>query len=341
MERILRAVGCDADIASTVADVFLHADLRGQSHQGLHHLSNRMVPTLQNRKIAPNARPRLVKEGPAFAVFDGGRGPGQLVGVAAVDRAVAKAKEAGAAVVGVVNSNDIYCLGYYAERIVRAGCIGIVVTDASARSHPYGGNERMVGTNPMAIGIPTPEDPPFVLDFATSAWTGGLIQTAAELGEPLPHGIAVDPEGRPTTDAAKAWVGAVAPFGGAKGYGLALMIAMLSGPLVGAETGKNLAGWRGGGTSAGKVGNKGHLFLAIDPGAFGDAARFRSAAGAYHRAIRQSRRAPGIDTIQIAGEPEFIKRASSQSAGAVPVLEETLEFARQLATQLGIAPLED
>ena len=338
MERILAAAGCRPDVAATVADVFLQADLMGTSTQGLHHLANLMVPTLRSGKIRPNAQPRLVKEGPAFALLDGGLGPGQLAGIAAADLAAAKAKQAGACAVGVVNSNDVYLVGYYGERIARAGCVGFVFSDAAPRVHPYGGTARVLGTNPLAIALPTADAHPFVLDLATSAWSGGLIQVAAEFGDPLPAGIAVDPEGRPTTDAAEAWAGALAPFGGPKGFGLSLAVALLSGALVGAESGKALAGWRG--ASAGRVGKKGHLFLALEPNALGDATRFRNAASAYLKKIRRSRQALESGGIRVAGERAFQERARNLRAGTVPVLETTLAFAARLSKELGIPGLE-
>lgn len=337
MERLLVAAGCDAEGAAAIAETFLQADLMGTSTQGLHHLTHLMVPTLRSGKIKPAVRPRIARSGAAYALIDGGRGPGPLAGIFAADLAAAGAKTAGAYAVGIVNSNDIYFVGYYGERIARAGCIGFVVTDAAPRVHPSGGTGRVLGTNPLAIAVPTAGEHPWVLDLATSAWSGGLVQQAMEHGEPLPAGIAVDPEGRPTTDASAAWMGALAPFGGHKGFGLSLSVALLSGPLLGAETGQALAGWRG--TSRGQVGNKGHLFLAIDPGAFGSPARFRNEVSTYISNITASRKASG-EGIRGAGDRSFAERTKNLRAGTVPVYESTLAQATTLASALGLPPLD-
>ena len=337
MERVLVAVGCRAEDAAAIAEPFLQADLAGTSTQGLHHLSNLMVPTLRSGKVKLDARPRVVRKGAASALIDGGLGPGPLAGLHAAETAAAGAKASGAYAVGVINSNDLYFVGAYAERIAHAGCIGFVFTDAAPRVHPFGGTARALGTNPLAIAVPTGGADPWVLDLATSAWSGGLIQQAIEHDEPLPAGVAVDPDGRPTTDATAAWMGALAAFGGHKGFGLSLSVALLSGALVGAESGQALTGWRG--TDKGRVGNKGHLFLAVDPGAFGDPNEFRKRVDGTIAAIKASRSATG-EGIRVAGERAFAERASNLRAGTVPVYATTLAYAATLAAELNVAPID-
>lgn len=340
MERLLEAAGCGPEVAVPVANVFLEANLRGVPTQGLHHLVRVMIPLLRNRRVQPNALPKLAKEGPAFAIVEGNRGPGQLAAIMAADVAVRKAKKAGAAAVGIVNSSDSFMVGFYAERMARAGCVGIGFSDSGPLVHAAGGAGRVFGTNPLFVGIPTAGDHPFVLDMATSAWSAGHVRHAMYHGEPLPPHVAVDRDGRPTRDATVAWMeGALSPFGGAvgshKGSGLGLFVGFLSGPLVGAATGRALLSWLP--DAQGLPDTKGHLMLAVDPAAFGDADAFRRRVSDYLAAIKGSRKAPGARDIAFPGERTFAERERSLRAGSVPVFERIWEQARKVAGELGVA----
>ena len=334
MERLLVAVGCKPDVAAPIADIFLEADLRGVSTQGLHHLVHIMIETFRAGKIAADAKPRIVKQGPAFALIDAARGPGQLGGLLAANVAAGKAKQAGSAAVGIVNSNDFFMAGYYGERIARAGCIGLVFSDSPPLVHPFGGSDRVLGTNPFVIAVPTAEDHPMVLDFATSARSRSVVRQAAEHGERIPEGVAVGSDGLPTTDSAEAMAGALSPLAGHKGYGLGLCVALLAGPTVGAAAGKVLAGWLP--RDPGPLGNKGHLLIAIDPGAFGNPGAFRRSASAYLAAIKASKPAPGAE-IRIPGERLFRMRERNVRAGTVTVFETTWAYTQDLAKELGVA----
>lgn len=358
MEDLLAAVGCESDIARTVADVFLEADLRGHSVQGLDHFIYLMIRAMRSGRINPNGRPRIVKEGPAFALVDGDRGPGHVAGVFAADMAVEKARKAGCATIGVVNSSDIYLLGYYVERMARAGVVGLLFSDGLPLVHPYQGVERILGTNPLAIGIPTGGREPIVLDVATSASLYATVYRAARNGEEIPEGAAVGADGRPTRDPAAALKGALSPLGsplaGHKGYGLALCVGLLSGPLVGAAVGratghsiiatavlpsgeKRADLWENlGKEDFGPKGSKGHLFLAIDPASFGDSAVFLRGVEAYVAEIKASKKAPGVDEIRVPGERGFALRELSVAQGVVRVEERVWKDAIKLAESFGV-----
>lgn len=332
MERLLVAAGCGAEAAAVAADAFLEADLRGVGLQGLDHMPT-MIRGLRNGRIRPDAEPKIVKEGPAFALIDGNNGAGQVAAVFAGDLAVRKAEKAGCSAVGVVNSSDIFMLGYYVERIARAGLIGFAFSDAPPLVHPFGGTDRVLGTNPLAIAIPTAEAYPIVLDIATSALSASRIRQAAYHGEDVPEGIGLGPDGRQTQDAAEIRKGVIGPLAGHKGFGLGLCVALLSGPLVGASVGSALAQWLK--DAPGAAGAKGHFFMAVDPAAFGDAAVFRNAASAYVSEIKTSRKAPGVTEIRIPGERSLAQRERSLRDG-VAIYEVVWERTAELAKDLGV-----
>jgi L-2-hydroxycarboxylate dehydrogenase (NAD+) len=331
VQRLLAAAGCGPEAAAMAADVFVTADLRGTGVQGLDHLPS-MIRGLSNGKIDPHGRPRVVRETDASALVDGGRGPGQVAAIFAADLAVRKARRAGCSAVGIVNSSDIFMLAYYADRIARAGLVGIVVTNAPPLVHPHGGTERILGTNPIAIGIPTDGEHPLVVDMATSALSASRVRQAAYFGESLPPGVAVDPDGQPTRDAALAAQGAIGPLGGHKGFGLGLCVGLLSGPLVGAAVGKALSGWLG----HEPAGAKGHFLLAVDPSSFGDPAVFRAAVGAHLQEVKSSRKAPHTPEIRIPGERGALEAARRRRDG-VPISEVVWARTVKLAAELGVS----
>ena len=330
MERLLRAAGCTDVNAREAAEVFLEADLRGIGLQGLDHLFS-MLEDLGRGTIDGAGRPEVVKEGAATALVDGNRGPGQPGAVFATDVAIRKARDAGTATVGLVNGADIYMIGYYAERMARAGTVGLVFSAAASLVHPHGGVERKLGTNPIAIAVPTAGEP-LLLDMSTSALSASRVRQAAYHGEHLPPGSGVDAQGQPTTEAAAIRDGAIAPLAGAKGFGLGLCVALLSGPLVGGEVGEAIEGWH---TDGANKGRRGHLFMAVDPAAFGDVDTYRQSASAYLDEVRASRTAPGVDTIRIPGERTYASRARNLSDG-IEMLEATWSLAADHAERLGI-----
>ena len=167
IKDMLTAVSCEEDVADTIADVYVDADLRGMGTQGLDHVQD-LITEIQSGRINPNGRPRVVDSGPAYARVDGQSGPGQIAMVFSSDLAVSKARRAGCCVTGIVNCGDIFMIGYYAERVARQGLVALVATDSAAFVHPFGGRERMIGTNPLAIAIPAADSDPFLLDIATS-----------------------------------------------------------------------------------------------------------------------------------------------------------------------------
>ena len=337
MERMLLAIGCEPDIAGVVANVHLEADLRGYLFQGIDHMFD-LIIEVRGGHIDPNGRPEILKEGDAWAHISGNGGPGHLAAILGAETAIRKANSAGCCAVGITNSADLYMLGYYGEMIARGGCAAILSTNCPPLVHAFGGTEPVVGTNPFVIAIPTADDHPILLDMSTSARSASYFRQAAYHGEQVPAGLGVGPDGRPSTDAVtidrtSGEGGAIAPMAGHKGFGLGLCLSLLSGPLVGAATGKGLEGWT---VEGAPMGPMGHFFFAVDPSIYGDPAAFREAVGVHLAEIKGSRRAPDVAEIRIPGERAFAQREKSLRDGVV-LQEKIWERARELSAELGVA----
>jgi LDH2 family malate/lactate/ureidoglycolate dehydrogenase len=330
MERLLAAVGCDAESARTTSDALLEADLRGYGSHGLLRLPT-MLRRIQSGMISAVARPRIVAERSGTALVDAERALGPVGAAFGAALAVRKAEAAGVAAVGVIHGDHICLTGFYADRMARAGCVGLVTTVTQPLVHPLGGSQRLLGTNPLAIAIPGDGEDPLLLDFATSAIAFGTVLTAQARGESLPPGVAVGPGGEPTTDPAEAARGALAPFAGHKGFGLNLFLGLLAGPLLGAKVGGPL----GQAVREGRY-DKGDLFVAIHPAAFGDPAVFRAAVAAHLAEVKASRRGPGVAEIRLPGERAWAERAR-RLAGGVPIEPAVWAEVAGLARELGVS----
>jgi ureidoglycolate dehydrogenase (NAD+) len=323
------AAGATSKNADALADAYLHADLSGVGLQGIDYLPY-LLDQLLDGRVDGSVEPRIAKETVSSALVDGGLGIGQTAGIFAVDVAVGKAKETGVSAVGVANSSDIFMLGFYTNLIAEAGLIGMAFTAGPPLVHPYGGVERLLSTNPISIAFPVGEKP-VLLDMATSALSRSRIRQAAYHGEKVPPGTGLNAEGEPTVDADELYRGGVlAPLAGHKGFGLALCVALMAGPLTGSAIGPDLSWMDDGGESVGM----GHFFMAIDPDAF--SGTFAEDAEDYLAKIKASRKAPGVEEIRIPGERGALERQKRHAKG-VSILEATWNIISRRADELGVA----
>ena len=206
MRDLLVAAGCSEAAGIQTAEALLEADLRGYAFEGCRHLPA-LVRDLRAGRVNARARPRIVEERPASALVDGDGGPAPVGGSFAVDVAVRKAGQAGCCAVGLVNTDPLYMLGYFGERLARAGLVGIIGSAGRPRVHPPGGVDPILGTNPLTIAIPSAGDAPLIVDFATSRLAFGFVLEAERRGQRLPEGVAIGPDGHRTCDPAVAIVG--------------------------------------------------------------------------------------------------------------------------------------
>src|SRR5256712_4676801 len=240
--RVFRHLGVPHDDARIAATVLQAADLRGIDSHGVARLHS-YFDMLQLGRIDPRPKITVVRESPSTATVDGGNGLGLVVGPKANAIAMEKAVAGGSGWVGVRNTNHYGIAGYYVLEALKRDLIGWSMTNATKLVTPLWGAERMLGTNPIAIAFPGLEEPPIVIDMATSAAAYGKIEIARRAGAPIPTGWAVDRNGAPTTDPnAMIDGGAMLPLGsdrdrgGHKGYGLAGMGDVLSAVLFVADS---------------------------------------------------------------------------------------------------------
>ena len=297
-ERVATAALCEHGVpeehAALVAEVLVEADACGKHSHGLLRLP-RVVRGIECGNVEPSAEPTVRSEVPGVATVDGGAQLGPVVATRAMAEATAMADAAGVGVVGVHDSNHLGRLGHYTDAARREGYVALAMTNTEPAMPPYGGVEPVLGTNPIAVGLPT--EPPFNLDMSTAAISRGDVLHARETGEDLPAGVALDAEGEPTTDPAAALEGTLLPFGGPKGSGLAVTVEVLAGGLVGAAMGRDVTGTY----HTERPCTKGDLFVAIDPSAFGGTA-FTEAASAFLRDLKRTETADGFDEIRLPGE---------------------------------------
>ncbi len=258
--RALELAGTPPDHAATQTDLLLEAELRGRASHGLLRLP-RIIERIRNGVADPKTRGTAVWRSPAFLDMDGERGLGPVIALAALAQIRERARETGIAIAAVSNNNHIGMLALYAESAAREGQILLALSTSEALVHPWGGRHALIGTNPIAIGVPT-EDEPFVLDMATSQVAMGKIHDYANHGRPLEPGWALDVAGNPTTDATAAKAGALAPFGEAKGYALGLAFEVLVASLTASALGTAVQGT----LDSTAICNKGDVFIAIEAG---------------------------------------------------------------------------
>jgi LDH2 family malate/lactate/ureidoglycolate dehydrogenase len=327
--KLLEAAGASPSNAQAAAAMLVEADLRGVGIQGVDY-AYMLLDSLKRGIINGKAEPDIVQETAATVLIDGNGGLGQPAALRAVEVVVKKARDAGAAVAAVRNSTDIFMIGLYAELIARQGLAAFVTTSGPPLVHPHGGTERLLSTNPIAFAFPR-AGYPFVFDMATTQIASSRVRQAAYHGGHVPPGSGVGPDGRPTTEAAAIRKGALSPLGGHKGFGLALAVALLCGPLTGSGIGPELAGWQ----HEGETRTQGHFMLAIDPAAFGDEREFIARCEWYLSLIKHSKRAEGSDGIRIPGERASLE-LKRQSAEGVRVLAHTWSILERYAQAYGV-----
>jgi LDH2 family malate/lactate/ureidoglycolate dehydrogenase len=321
--------GMGAADARLVADSLVQADLRGVHSHGVLRVPE-YVQKLTAGGVDARARPRVVRDEGACLVVDGGNGMGQIACHFAMERAIERAAGTGIAAVAVRGSNHCGAMARYVLQAVARDMIGLATTNALPTMAPWGGAERLLGINPLAVGIPAGEEPPIVHDAAFSATAHGKVRVFGQKGLRLPPGWALDEDGQETTDPASAYL--LTPIGAFKGTALAMIMGILSSMLSGAAYGTELGSMEEGPLP----GRDGQFVAAIRVSAFEDASRFKARVDGAIRQLRASRRRPGVERIYAPGEIESLTARRYATEG-IPLNDLTLGDLRQVARRLDLA----
>jgi LDH2 family malate/lactate/ureidoglycolate dehydrogenase len=335
--RTFAAVGMPVADASTVAELMINADLGGAEGHGVFRLPQ-YVRRIRAGGINLHPNIRVERELDGMALIDGDNGMGHLVMKAAALKAIEKAKRAGVAWVGVRHSNHAGPASLYARMPMEHDMIGLYLAVGNANHlPPWGGIDLLLSTNPIAVGVPAQDEPPVVLDMASTVAAYGKVKTKAQRGEPLPEGWMIDRAGKPLTDSSRAEGGLLLPIGGYKGYGLALVFGLLAGTLNGAANGPDTIDFN---KDDRTPTNTGHTIVAISIEAFCDVVQFKRKIDALTRTLRNSKRLPDVERIWLPGEQSHAKRNEYTRHG-IPLVPQLVDRLNELADELGTARLAD
>lgn len=329
---ILRHHGLPQAAAQTVADSLVHANLRGVDSHGVTRMGI-YVERLERKLVSPDPAIRIVEDREAAFAVDGGNGMGAVVAMRALDMALERLERFGTVSVGIRNSNHYGAGAYYAERAAGADAAAFLYSNAPPTMAPWGGVDPYFGTNPYTFAVPAGRHPPIILDMATSVVARGKIILAAAAGNPIPAGWAIDAEGSPTTDAEAALQGSVLPFGGPKGYGIAMMIDVLAGVMTGAAFGPRVGDLYHGLEAPQNVG----AFIQLTHvGAFMPVESFKQRLDTMIDEIKASRPGKGTGEVLVPGEVES-RTAEDRARGGIPMPPSLLAELDRLGEAAGVS----
>ena len=335
--QIFRAIGCSDADATMATRVLLSADLRGIDSHGIARLTG-YVRLWEVERI--NARPsiKVLHETPSTAVVDGDRGLGLVVAPFAMKLAIEKAKQVGTGWVSVQNSNHFGIAGIHAMMAMEHDMIGMAMTNASALVAPTFSTERMLGTNPIAVAVPSGEEAPFIADFATTTAANGKLEILQRKQEEAPVGWIQDENGSPTTDAhALKHNGSLLPLGSDrehgshKGYALGSIVDIFSAVLSGANYGPWVPPFPAYVPMPEQQPGKGigHFLGAMRIDAFRPASDFKADMDQWLRRFRSARPLEGYQQVFVPGDPER-EAENDRLLNGIPLVESVVKDLSEL-----------
>jgi uncharacterized oxidoreductase len=325
---IMQSAGSRVDEAATIARRLVDSNLAGHESHGVIRVA-KYVEWVRQGWLRPNQQPSVVAEAEAFAIIDGNRGFGQVVGEFAMQLGVAKAARTGIALVGLRNCGHLGRVGDWAELAADAGQVSLhfLNTSGAQRVAPYGGTDRRLSTNPIAIGVPIAGGRPVILDITTSMVAEGKLMVAMNKGERVPDGWIVDAQGAPANDPAAFYAGgALRTIAGHKGSGLAIVTDLLAGAI---STGRSS-------DPDDVVLRNNMLSIFIAPALYDPEGGVRGVARRLVEWVKASPPADPAQPVLVPGEIERRTRAE-RLANGVPLDERTCEDLRQAAREAAVA----
>jgi LDH2 family malate/lactate/ureidoglycolate dehydrogenase len=329
--RVLETLGVPSADAALVADSLVQADLWGHGSHGMLRLPW-YAARLRSGAMTAIADPAtLVDTGPLL-LLDGRDGVGQVLTERARVLAVERARQHGIGAIAVRNSNHFGTAMWFTRRAARDGVVAVLTTNASPAMAPWGGRQKVLGTNPWSIAAPAPDGRVVAVDIANTAVARGKIYLARNRGEQIPDSWALSADGAPTTDPAAGVLGVVLPMAGHKGYAITFLMDVLSGALTGSGVGSEVHGPY----EPEARSRAGHLFLAIDPSALGDRAEYEARVQQLIDEVKGVPLAQGFDEVFYPGEVEDRAEAANLAAGGVVLAVESVAELRRLGEETGV-----
>jgi len=328
-EAIFRAAGVTQQDAKIITDVLLETEMRGVFTHGFHRVPY-YVNCLKKGGIQPKSELTVLEDSPSRAFCDGEGGLGIILSFKAMQLTMKKAKETGVGIVHLRGSHHFGAAGYYTGMCADAGMVGMAMSNGDVLVAATGSRERTIGNNPFSFAAPAGKYGKMVYDIAMSYSSDKKIIKMAEEGKPCPPGWIIDKDGNDTTDASQYEKGGVLlPFGGYKGYGMAMMVETMAAALSGAAMTRDVHAWN---VNPEANGNVGHFFMAMDISAKDFALRMENMISE----IKNSEKAAGATEIFYPGEIEARKQAACEAEGSIDVADETLEAMKETEASLGL-----
>lgn len=311
LTQVYQRVGLEADAAALLADSLVTPSLQGNESHGL-LLAYNYFRRLRAGNPDPKAVPEVISDVGCTVVLDGKNAIGQVVSAHAMGLAMDKARQYGVGIVGARATNHFGPAGYWSSMALKRDMIGIAMTNTSPLMAPWGGTTPVLGSSPISVAIPAGKEAPVLLDMATTMIAGGKLKVAQMRGEKIPAGWAIGPDNQPTEDPTVALKGRILPLGGVsayKGYGLALVVDILSAVLMGAGFGTAIT------LDSKGPRNLGHFFQAINVANFMPVDEFKSRVDTLLQELKSSELEPGCERVYYAGEPEALTEAEQRQNG--------------------------
>ena len=329
--RIFQAAGTPKYTADLVGQSLVSANLAGHDSHGVIRIVQ-YLRQIDEDELRPQATPEIERETPVMTLYNGHRCFGQLAAKVAIENGIGKARGNSVAVVGLKHSGHVGRLGEWVGLAADEGLIALAFANggrAGGLVAPFGGAERRMGTNPIAVAIPLKDRPAMMLDFATSAVAEGKVRVALNSGKPIPEGWALDKHGEPTENPADVYDGGMLlPAAGHKGFGLALLTDYLGGILTGA----------GGPGIPGSILGNGVLFILLNISYFRPVDEFFADGEHIASRIKSTRPAPGFEEVLMPGEPEA-RSADSRQRNGIPLDDNTWSQIVEAAEKLDVSPM--
>ncbi|MBQ7282675.1 MAG: Ldh family oxidoreductase [Spirochaetales bacterium] len=327
---IFKNVGVCEEEAAIIADMLVEADQRGVNSHGI-LCTARYVRLIREGKMRPNMAVNVIRDNGTVAVWDGNRSSGQILGYRAMEDAMKKAKEHGIGCVCVKGANHFGALAYYAQMAQKAGMIGYVMGTGDSTMAPFGGCEKVIGNNPVAVAAPACKEVSPVLDMAMTVVANGKLTNMRRQGiETIPEGWGLDREGMPTTNMKDYYT--VPPMAGYKGWGMAVMVDILAGVLFGGGTGDRAKDVSEGPSL---------MMVAFDISAFNDPEKYYADVDARIAELKGSKLAKNSKGIFMPGELEDRKYKATLESGTVEVLPENLKMVNDVAAEMGLEGIKE